>query len=70
MSGSRTHELYLEVCECAAEAVDLIEEFRVANEHGGAGVHRDPRSVFGDLYGSILSLQAAARDARDAAGER
>jgi hypothetical protein len=69
MPGSRTHEFCLEVCECAAEAVDLLEEFEIANKHAGAGVHRDPSNVFAELYGSILSLQDAARDARDAAGE-
>jgi hypothetical protein len=67
MLNSRTHEVCLEVCAYAADAADLIEEFRSASEHGGAGVHRDPLNVPGELCSAIDSLQAAARDARDAA---
>jgi hypothetical protein len=69
MSSSRTHEFCLEVCECAAEAVDLIEEFQTASAHGGAGVHRDPLRVLAELSDVLVSLKVTARDARDAADE-
>jgi hypothetical protein len=67
MPKPRIGELCTEVCECVTEVVELLDDYRLANEHHGRGTHRDPVGLLDELHVAIAVLRGVARDARDAA---
>jgi hypothetical protein len=65
MHTPRVAELCLEACDRAAEVVEQLGDYAIANAHGGAGVHRDPANILTELREEARGLLATVREACD-----
>jgi hypothetical protein len=55
----------LDLCDRAAEAARLLEDYVAAQASGGAGISRHPAVILRDLQAELLGLRHAANAMHD-----